>query len=534
MATYLRHNAWNNGGNFTNLDLFWYAKGVEKMMSRGLNDPASWWFYAAIHGEYVNPNTPWYPRPPAFPAWGYITAPPRVPTSPLPAPASLSLYWNQCQHGSWYFLPWHRGYLMALEVQLRTDIVSLGGPSTWALPYWDYFGGTNGNQYQMPPAFAARTLPDGSLNALYVSMRYGPDGNRNIYVPTPAGAAAHPGDPNFQYGIVTKDALKNNLFTGSNAVTPPPGFGGPETGFSHSGRAHGNFESNPHDLVHVYVGGQVSDTNYGLMADPGTAALDPIFYLHHCNIDRLWGVWNASGNANPTSAAWLNGPATRKFAMPTPNGQPWYYTPAQVQNLSNLNYSYQELQAQPVPHAPIVAKRLEMLGATEATAKATSEAAATAVPKQPELLGASAGPLTLTGKGAHTAVKLDATERQHTLKSFALAADHLPDKAFLKLENVRGTFDATALSIYVPTTGGKELLAGTVGLFGLRRASVPDGEHAGEGLTFILDITPIIDQLHLSNGLSGDTIPVDIVPNRPLPENTEIQVGRVSVYRQEF
>ena len=62
------------------------------------------------------------------------------------------------------------------------------------------------------------------------------------------------------------------------------------------GGIHGNFESNPHDLVHVYVGWRISDTNYGLMADPGTAALDPIFYLHHGNIDRMWEVWNASGN----------------------------------------------------------------------------------------------------------------------------------------------------------------------------------------------------------------------------------------------
>jgi tyrosinase len=35
------------------------------------------------------------------------------------------------------------------------------------------------------------------------------------------------------------------------------------------------------------------------MSDPGIAALDPIFYLHHCNIDRMWAVWNGGGKANP-------------------------------------------------------------------------------------------------------------------------------------------------------------------------------------------------------------------------------------------
>src|SRR5204863_182034 len=84
------------------------------------------WFYAAIHGEDVTPAN----IQPAFPGWKFIKAPPTVPTSPLPVSGNQNLYWNQCQHQSWFFLPWHRGYLMALEAQLRKDIVSLGGPAS--------------------------------------------------------------------------------------------------------------------------------------------------------------------------------------------------------------------------------------------------------------------------------------------------------------------------------------------------------------------------------------------------------------------
>jgi tyrosinase len=541
MANYLRNNAWNNGGDFSNPDLLWYAKGVGKMMSRALNDPASWWFYAAIHGEYVNPNTAWYPDPPGFPGWGFMTSPPNLPTSSLPDQGTLDLYWNQCQHGSWYFFPWHRGYLMALEAQLRQDIVGLGGPANWTLPYWSYFGGTDGNQYQMPPAFRENKLPDGSENVLYVAMRYGPDADANIYVPTPAGEAAHHGDANFPYGTVTDEAMKNDLFTGTDSATPPPGFGGPESGFAHSGGSHGNFESNPHDLVHVYVGGAISNTNYGLMADPGTAALDPIFYLHHCNIDRMWAVWNASGNSNPTDRKWLDGP-TQRFAMPGTAGQPWYYTPRDVANLSLLDYSYAELAAQPAPAPSMLARRLAVLGASAAEEdKAKSRPATRALPKQTELLGASTGSLRIGERGTHTSVRLDTGVRRKAVASLTMAsATTLPDRAFLKLENVRGTFDATVLDVYVnlphnekPDDGGT-LLAGDVALFGLRRASVKDGQHAGEGLTFILDITHIIDQLHLANALDRDSLQVNIVPNRPLPEEAEIQVGRISVYRQAF
>ena len=36
-----------------------------------------------------------------------------------------------------------------------------------------------------------------------------------------------------------------------------------------------------------------------------TAARDPIFWLRHSNIDRLWVVWNQK-YANTTSSSWLN------------------------------------------------------------------------------------------------------------------------------------------------------------------------------------------------------------------------------------
>lgn len=553
MANYVRNNAWNNGGDFSNPDLLWYARGVQAMMDRPLNDPTSWWFYAAIHGEYVNPATAWYSSGGTL-QWPLLIAPPKVPVSPLPAQDTMDLYWNQCQHGTWYFTPWHRGYLMALEAQLRKDIVSKGGPDTWALPYWNYFGGQDGSQYQLPPAFATQTLPDGSPNPLYVVMRYGPEGDSNIYVPTPAGAAAHPEHSPYRRGEASEKALADDLFTGTDAVTKLPGFGGPDTGFAHSSGYFGNLESDPHNLVHVYVGGtsKSNPEESGLMSDPGTAALDPIFYLHHGNIDRLWAEWNALGNTNPTAPSWLDGPA-QQFVMPGTNGQPWYYTPAEVTDLDALNYRYQELAAPAARPVPMLAERLALLGAPADAANRAP--VAQAVPKQPELLGASAGPLRIQGISNETLVKLDTGEQRKTVRSFSnfigeqataargatnAAPAPLPDKAFLKLESVRGTSDATVLSVYVsaPATGtapeGEQLLAGHAALFGMRRASVQEGQHGGEGLTIILDITPVIDQLHLANTLDVSSLQVNIVPNRPLSDKATIQVGRISIYRQAF
>lgn len=508
MASCTRRNAWNNGGTFDNPDLLWYAKGVGVMQSLPLDNPNSWWFFAAIHGEYITGET-------AFPGWGFIPGPPQVPITPLPSQNLQDLYWEQCQHQSWYFPPWHRGYLLALEAQIRAAVVSLGGPSDWVLPYWNYLGPDN--EYEMPPAFTQQTLPDGTPNPLFVKARYGPNMDGNIFIEIPP---------------VSEACMTNTVYTGSNAVTPLPGFGGPATGFSNSGETSGNLESNPHNLVHVDVGGVNSDqTVWGLMSDPGIAGLDPIFYLHHSNIDRMWAAWNANGNSNPSDPNWLNGPAAigeREFAMPMPDGSSWVYTPADVNSLDQLDYTYDDLSAA-VPAQPSnkLAQRLIKLGAASAAAKIAPGVVMNSGDNA-ELVGANDGALRIKSSGARATVRLDSDVRGKVSASLAEASETtLPDRVYLQLENVRGTRDAYKLDVSV-----NQQHAGTVALFGLRRATLKDGQHGGGGLTFVLDITNIIDNLFLENALDTDSLDVKIVPNQAVPDSAEITVGRVSVYRQ--
>ena len=47
-----------------------------------------------------------------------------------------------------------------------------------------------------------------------------------------------------------------------------------------------NMEGNPHGSAHSSFGGSISSI--------GTAARDPLFFLLHCNVDRLWAVWQKS------------------------------------------------------------------------------------------------------------------------------------------------------------------------------------------------------------------------------------------------
>jgi tyrosinase len=64
---------------------------------------------------------------------------------------------NQCQHNTWFFLPWHRMCLFFFESICRTIIQGHPGvpetiKATWALPYWDY---DRTDSRLLPPAFRA-------------------------------------------------------------------------------------------------------------------------------------------------------------------------------------------------------------------------------------------------------------------------------------------------------------------------------------------------------------------------------------------
>lgn len=499
MTQFTRKNAWNQGGTFENPDLLWYAKGVGVMQERALNDPTSWWFFAAIHGEYVSPEN----REPAFPGWQAIPGPPVVPTEPLPSQELFDLYWNQCQHQSWYFIPWHRGYLIALEAHIRAAVVSLGGPEDWALPYWNYFGPND--EYKMPPAFAQPTLPDGTNNPLFVKARYGPQDDGDIYITSQ----------------VTAKCQTEPVYTNS--------YGGPRiTSFWHGGGTSGLLEANPHNLVHVDVGGDGEP--FGLMSDPGTAGLDPIFYLHHCNIDRMWAAWNQVGHANPSDPAWLQGPAAhgdRAFAMPLPSGEPWLYTPGDMTRLEALDFRYDDLTTGlPSQVSDRLANRLRFLGVVP-DEDLPLQGGQMEHEEQAELLGAQDGALRITSSGARAKVKLDVPAQQQMTTSFRAASEASPpDRVYLRLENVRGDRDALKLNVTV-----NQQDAGPVALFGLRRATLKDGPHGGGGLTFELEITHIMDKLFLDQALDAAALDVRIEPNHAVPESSNLTVGRVSVYR---
>jgi hypothetical protein len=93
-------------------------------------------------------------------------------------------------------------------------------------------------------------------------------------------------------------------------------------------------EAQPHNTVHVKVG--------GWMLGPNTAAQDPIFWLHHANIDRLWERWldRGEGRANPvTNRVWMD----TEFALFDEDGDRVEMSAREIiQTASQLDYVYDD------------------------------------------------------------------------------------------------------------------------------------------------------------------------------------------------
>jgi tyrosinase len=522
-----RENVFVLGGDWAD-PILWYARGVKAMKARKLEDPTSWSFFGAIHGIWRE-------------LWDFYKITDAA--DPAPSPANVAAYVDQCQHQSWYFLPWHRGYLIAIENMIRREIELQNGPhDSWALPYWNYFAT---GQNVLPPAFRTADWPDGvGDNPLFVEQRWGP-----LSGSTP-----------FDVGSQTNlDPIGDPDFTGPGGGGSA-GFGGLETGFNHGGGTNGRLEMDPHNILHGLVGGGHPTLTLpngrplpGLMSNPRTAGLDPIFYLHHCNLDRLWESWNSfplgkpstkpTDWQNPTNPKWLDGPASigeREFAMPNPDKSKWVYKPEQMQDIAGLGYEYDDLNPGAVVPPVTLAARMAALGI--ATVAATPIGGLTmASQSKVEMIGASEGGVSLAGSGTmRSSVKTEPEARAKVSESLsaAAAAPGVPDRVFLNLENVTGLHDAVIFQVYVGLPEGadpaanKQYLAGSVSLFGVSQASDPAGQHAGNGINCTLEITKVVDQLHLDHNFDVDQLSVDFVPFGSIPDAAKVKIGRISIYRQ--
>jgi tyrosinase len=98
-----------------------YSRAIGEMKAKPITDPTSWRYQAAIHD---------------YPEEGATFAQDRLEDDPfataaetLPPAAERNRFWRRCQHGTWFFLPWHRMYLHHFERIIMGHVARLGGPS---------------------------------------------------------------------------------------------------------------------------------------------------------------------------------------------------------------------------------------------------------------------------------------------------------------------------------------------------------------------------------------------------------------------
>ena len=92
-------------------------------------------------------------------------------------------------------------------------------------------------------------------------------------------------------------------------VPSSEGFAGGVVEIEADANTSGLVERRPHNLVHLFVGDVSAGIGERGMASVPEAAFDSLFWIHHCNIDRLWvqfvGSEGKSSGAIP-STTWLN------------------------------------------------------------------------------------------------------------------------------------------------------------------------------------------------------------------------------------
>jgi len=206
-------------------------------------------------------------------------------------------------HGTWAFFPWHRAFIYYFERILGSLV---GDLNYFRLPYWDWE-----NLRSMPSAYL---FPANTTNSLYDANRYSVIASGGA-LPVNDGTAA-----------------RIRLLDG---ITDFATFGG-------TAKAGGACESNPHDPIHDDIGLHTSPWHD--MGHLGFAARDPIFYAHHCNLDKLWNNWNALSATstppayqNPTDPAFLS----QRWNFYDENQKIVSISAADVLNhQTNLRYSY--------------------------------------------------------------------------------------------------------------------------------------------------------------------------------------------------
>jgi tyrosinase len=171
------------------------------------------------------------------------------------------------------FLPWHREFILRFERELQLAL----SDDNFGLPYWDWAADSSIDDPGDPTRTAMVVWREDFMGGQGVPVSSGEfrGGEWTIF---PSGNLTR------AFGTVA-----SNLPT-QNDVNAALQIGTYDRSPWHSGSTNSfrnQFEgwipaSGLHNRVHQWVGGAMM---------LGTSPNDPVFFLHHCNCDRIWALW---------------------------------------------------------------------------------------------------------------------------------------------------------------------------------------------------------------------------------------------------
>jgi peroxiredoxin/N-acetylneuraminic acid mutarotase len=321
--SYIRYNINSPEGQVM---LAKFARAIDIMRTLPDYDTHSWtwWWY-----------THWIKGPPAF-LWDYSSKKKTEVIASLPPDKRdfANAVWNGCQahpynpsdpeqYQQWYFLPWHRLMLSEFEGVIR-DVLH---DEDFTLPYWNPVTGDPADLV-VPAVFRQPGT------TLYNGTRW-PWVNGGERIDT------------LWMGWLSLDCLNEKFY-----IDSPTG----SLGFNP------RLDQNPHFFTHIALGGD--------MADFATVGADPLFYLHHCNLDRIWESWNRLGNQNPTDPKYLN----RKFAFGDRSGKRVDLPVSASDRVALLGYEYDRYEKSPKPESKPESKPVAQASSVQASSVQASPA----------------------------------------------------------------------------------------------------------------------------------------------------------------
>ncbi|KAF1946664.1 Di-copper centre-containing protein [Clathrospora elynae] len=331
-----------------------YLLGMERFMAKDNSDMLSYYQVSGVHG-----------RP--FQTWNNF-------------PTPLLNQQGFCPHGGTLFGSWHRPYLAIYEQAWYFSVQEVintfpsnqqqrwrNAASTLRMPYWDWAMDPGSGQPTVPTAMrdtqVTVTKPSGTVtipNPLY-SYNFGNSlpsemggGPWNNWPQTLRRPIANPTRSNNNEMSARFDSIRISLRDRVFALFASKGSWGMASTeaigvrTSLSGSSVDSFES-VHDVIHNTAGGESGGHMYYL----DVSAFDPLFWLHHCNIDRLLAMyqfvtpntWVANGNIPRPMAQWNQGEPKNAYSPLKPftkDASGNYFSSMDVKETRVLGYYYPE------------------------------------------------------------------------------------------------------------------------------------------------------------------------------------------------